>query len=62
MMPENEDIWIESALYSPAMVKDAVDVALDLLNGKDVDKQTIIPTTIVDRDNYEEFLDEDSPY
>ncbi|MFD1040652.1 ABC transporter substrate-binding protein [Virgibacillus byunsanensis] len=62
MMPENEDIWIQSALYSPAMVKDAVDIAVDLLNGDDVEEETIIPTTVVDRDNYEEFLDDGSPY
>ncbi|MEI3607381.1 ABC transporter substrate-binding protein [Pseudogracilibacillus sp. SE30717A] len=62
MMPQNEDIWIQSALYSPAMVKDAVDVALKVLKGEDVDEQIIIPTTIVDRDNYEEFIDTDSPY
>lgn len=62
MMPENEDIWIQSALYSPAMVKDAVDVALELLKGNEVDEETIIPTTVVDRENYEEFLDEGAPY
>ncbi|CEI82186.1 sugar ABC transporter substrate-binding protein [Oceanobacillus oncorhynchi subsp. incaldanensis] len=62
MMPENEDIWIQSALYSPVMVKDAVDIAIDVLNGEDVEEETIIPTTVVDRDNYEEFLDENSPY
>lgn len=62
MMPENEDIWIQSALYSPVMVKDAVDIAIDVLNGEDVEEETIIPTTIVDRDNYEEFTDENSPY
>ncbi|WP_062108805.1 ABC transporter substrate-binding protein [Bacillus niameyensis] len=62
MMPENQDIWIQSALYSPAMVKDAVDVALDLLNGKDVEKVKVIPTTVVDRDNYQDFTDEKSPY
>ncbi|RFB17993.1 sugar ABC transporter substrate-binding protein [Bacillus sp. HNG] len=62
MMPENEDIWIQSALYSPAMVKDAVDVALKVLKGENVDMETIIPTTVVDRENYEEFLDEGSPY
>ncbi|MFP4198475.1 MAG: ABC transporter substrate-binding protein [Halanaerobium sp.] len=62
MMPENEDIWIQSALYSPEMVKDAVDMAVDILDGKDVPQEKIIPTTIVDRTNYEEFLDEDSPY
>ncbi|MCR1898370.1 ABC transporter substrate-binding protein [Irregularibacter muris] len=62
MMPENEDIWIQSALYSPAMVKDAVDVAVKVLNGEKPEEVTIIPTTIVDRDNYTEFLDDNSPY
>ena len=33
MMPENEDIWIQSALYSPAMVRDAFDMALSILKG-----------------------------
>jgi len=62
MMPENEDIWLQSALYSPAMVRDAIDMAVDILNGKDVPQEKIIPTTIVDRTNYTEFLDENSPY
>ncbi len=62
MMPENEEIWIQSALYSPAMVKDAVDMAVDILNGETVEEVKIIPTTIVDRDNYQDFLDENSPY
>lgn len=62
MMPENQDIWIESALYSPSMVRDAVDVAVDVLNGKTVDKVKIIPTTIVDRTNCDKFKDANSPY
>jgi ribose transport system substrate-binding protein len=62
MMPENNDIWIQSTLYSPAMVKNAIDVALKVLDGEDVQKVTIIPTTVVDRDNYKDFLDENSPY
>lgn len=62
MMPDNESIWIQSALYSPDMVKDAVDVAVDVLNGEEVEDDVIIPTTVVDRENYEEFLDEGSPY
>ncbi|MFE8699868.1 ABC transporter substrate-binding protein [Cytobacillus sp. FJAT-54145] len=62
MMPENEDIWIQSATYSPAMVKDAVNVALKLLKGESVEENTIIPTSVVDRENYEEFLDDGSPY
>ena len=62
MMPTNEDIWIQSALYSPDMVKDAVDIAVDVLNGESVEEEVIIPTTVVDRDNHEEFLDDGSPY
>lgn len=62
MMPENQDIWIESATYSPAMVKDAVDMALAILKGETVDAVKIIGTSIVDRDNYTEFLDANSPY
>lgn len=62
MMPENQDIWIESATYSPAMVRDAVDMALAILKGEKVDPVKIIPTTIVDRTNASEFLDENSPY
>ncbi|MRR52201.1 MAG: sugar ABC transporter substrate-binding protein [Rhodocyclaceae bacterium] len=62
MMPENQDIWIESALYSPAMVKDAVNMALAILNGEKVDAVKIIPTTLVDRDNYTQFIDANSPY
>ena len=62
MMPENKNIWIQSALYSPAMVKDAVNMAVDALSGKKVQPVKIIPTTIVDRDNYKKFLDPTSPY
>ena len=62
MMPENEDMWIASATYSPAMVKEAVIAAVDILNGEDVEAVKTIPTTIVDRDNYDDFLDENSPY
>src|SRR5690554_5338707 len=62
LMPENEDIWIQSALYSPAMVRDAVDVALQVLKGEEVEAVKIIPTTLVDRTNYEKFLDANSPY
>ncbi len=62
MMPENTNIWIESALYSPAMVRDAVDMAVAILKGEKVDPVKIIPTTLVDRDNYTKFLDPNSPY
>lgn len=62
MMPQYENLWIQSALYSPAMVEECVQMALDLAQGKAVEKEVIIPTTIVDRENYEAYLDENSPY
>ena len=46
-----------SALYSPLMVKDAVDAALALLKGETVDAVKVIPTTIVDRTNVDQYLD-----
>lgn len=53
MMKENENIWIESSLYSPLMVKDAVDMALDVLArqgrraGQDyLDVQLLTETTL----------------
>ena len=62
MMPKYDDLWIESALYSPTMVEDAVDMAIAILKGEKVDAVKIIPTTIVDRTNYQDFLDPTSPY
>lgn len=60
---ENQDLWIASALYSPEMVQDAVDMALEILDGNiPADPVKIIPTTIVDRENATEFLDENTPY
>lgn len=57
MMKENEDIWIESSLYSPLMVQDAVDMAVSILNGEEVETVKIIPTTVVDRENCDEYID-----
>jgi ribose transport system substrate-binding protein len=62
MMPANTDIWLESATYSPAMVRDAVDEAVAILSGEKVDAVKIIPTNIVDRDTYKQYLDANSPY
>jgi ribose transport system substrate-binding protein len=62
MMPEDKGIWIQSALYSPMMVMDAVNMAVDVLDGKKTDPVKIIPTTIVDRNNYEKYIDPTSPY
>ena len=59
---ENSDIDLFTATYSPMMMGDAVQAAVDILNGKSVEKDTIIPTTIINKDNVKDFLDESSPY
>ena len=52
------DLGLASALYSPNMVEDAIQTAIDLLNGaEDIEPVVVIPTTIVSADNVEEFLD-----
>ena len=53
----NESINICSALYSPLMVREAVDMAVSVLKGEKVDPVLVIPTTIVDRSNVDEYLD-----
>ena len=51
-------LGLASALYSPNMVEDAIQTAIDLLNGaEDIEPVVVIPTTIVSADNVEEFLD-----
>ena len=62
MMPENKDIAIQSALYSPSMIIEAVNTAYALVKGEEAQKVKIIPTTIVDSTNCDKFLDEKSPY
>jgi len=46
-----------SALYSPLMIKDCVDAALAVLAGETVEAIKVIPTTIVDKTNLNEYLD-----
>ena len=57
IIADSKDINACSALYSPLMVKDAVDAALALLKGETVDAVKVIPTTIVDRTNVDQYLD-----
>ncbi len=47
-----------SALYSPAMIQDAIKVAIKLMNGEEAEPVIVIPTTIVSVDNVADYLDE----
>ena len=62
LVAETQGLWAQTALYSPAMVEDAVDNALALLRGETVERVKIIPSASVDRENAADYLDEDCPY
>ena len=54
---EGKAIGAASALYSPAMIQDAIKVAIKLMNGEEAEPVIVIPTTIVSADNVAEHLD-----
>lgn len=54
---EGKAIGAASALYSPAMIQDAIQVAIKVLNGETVEPVLVIPTTIVNAENVEQHLD-----
>lgn len=51
-----------TATYSPSMIKDAIQAAKDILDGKNVAKDLIVPPDIVTNANVADYLDENSPY
>ena len=54
---EGKAIGAASALYSPAMIQDAIKIAIKVLNGEEAPAETVIPTTIVSAENVEQHLD-----
>ena len=52
-----DEIHACSALYSPLMIKDCLDVALSVLGGETVDAVKVIPSQIVDATNVDEYID-----
>ena len=54
---EGKAIGAASALYSPAMIQDAIKVAIKLMNGEEAESVIVIPTTIVSADNVADHLD-----
>ena len=51
------DLGPASALYSPAMVQDAIKTAITLMEGGTAESVVVIPTTIVSADNVADYLD-----
>ena len=54
---EGKAIGAASALYSPAMIQDAIKLAIKLMNGEEAEPVIVIPTTIVSADNVADHLD-----
>lgn len=48
--------------FNPLMIKDAMDVGIDIIEGKDVEKEIVIPSFPIDKDNVEEYYNEDAPF
>jgi ribose transport system substrate-binding protein len=45
--------------FSPAMVRDAVDLTYDAMTGKQLEASYKIPTDVVDKSNYKEYMASD---
>lgn len=58
-----ENIYLFTATFSPTMIADTIDLAVEYLNGRrDFPNITIIPPEIVTRDNAQEFIVQGSPW
>ncbi|MBQ7868526.1 MAG: substrate-binding domain-containing protein [Clostridia bacterium] len=54
---ERTDVAASSALYSPLMIKDCINVAIAAVNGESVEPVTVIPSQIVRAENVDEYID-----
>lgn len=57
MIEENTEIAVCSALYSPMMIRDCMDVAIAVVKGETVEAVKVIPSQIVSAENVAEYLD-----
>ncbi len=57
-----KDITLFTETYSPAMIGDAIELAQQIQQGKDFQKETILPNNTVDASNVADYIDADSPY
>jgi ribose transport system substrate-binding protein len=61
IMNESE-IELATFLYSPKMIQDAIEVAIQIVNGQSVAKESVIPADRVDAANVDEYYAADAPY
>lgn len=53
----NPESGASSALYSPLMIKDCLDVAIAVVNGETVDAVKVVPSQLVTIENVDEYID-----
>lgn len=54
-----EGIDFMAYTFSPSMVRDAVKLGVDVLQGKTLEKSYLIPTEMIDKTNYKEYMESD---
>ena len=59
---ENKDINVASMTYSPDMIQHCVYNIVSVLKGETIEHNIVFPTSVVDKTNVAEFLNENSPY
>lgn len=59
---QDEEINCFTATYSPAMIGDAIELAVTIESGADYEKEVIMDAEIVDKNNVAEKLNANSPY
>ena len=57
LIKERTDVAASSALYSPLMIKDCIDVAIKVVNGETVEPVIVVPSQIVRAENVDEYID-----
>ena len=57
LIKERTDVAASSALYSPLMIKDCIDVAIKVVNGETVEPVYVVPSQIVRAENVDEYID-----
>ena len=67
VMDQYPEMWISSQTYDPYMMITCVEIAKGLIDGQTYDARTIIPAKCLDRESYQQWLDEnfitaDAPY
>ncbi|MDD3252771.1 MAG: substrate-binding domain-containing protein [Lachnospiraceae bacterium] len=54
-----EGVEFMTYTFSPSMVRDAVKLGLDVLEGKTLEESYLIPTDMIDKTNYKEYMESD---